>query len=90
MQEAVYLALYNKDFENCFHMAWVKREVDQFQKKKKKENRGRYFAFELTRSYATGSHYSLRATLRSSIFKAKKKHISLTPRGLKIPQGTLE
>ena len=37
MQDAVYLALYNKDFENCFHMAWVKREVDQFEKKRKKK-----------------------------------------------------
>lgn len=43
MQEAVYLALYNKDFENCFHMAWVKREVDQFQKKKEKRKQRKIF-----------------------------------------------
>lgn len=32
MQDIVYLTLYNKDFENCFHMASGKREVDKFEK----------------------------------------------------------
>jgi len=32
MQDAVYLTLYNMHFENWFHMASGKREVDHFEK----------------------------------------------------------
>ena len=43
MQDAVYLSLYNKHFENCFYMAWKKREVDQGEKQQQQKKTGEIF-----------------------------------------------
>ena len=88
MQDSVYLILHNKDFGNCFHMELGKREVDDFEKKIKKEEKK--FSFELTHSCATGFTWFIENNIEKFSIQNVKKMILLTPRRLKTSQNILE